>query len=68
MNKINIELNEQIELLKNILQAQKNNRKKYCSKYQKSEKGKVAQKKANAKYRKPTGNPRGRPRKEIITK
>jgi len=34
-------------------------------KYQQSIKGKATQKKANSKYYKPTGKPRGRPKKNI---
>jgi hypothetical protein len=39
-------------------------RKLAVKKYQQSEKGKKAQKKANAKRYKPTGRRRGRPKKE----
>lgn len=40
-------------------------RKIAMKKYQQSEKGKLAQKKANAKRYIPTGNKRGRPKKKI---
>jgi len=55
-NKYNQELFEK-------LVERETKRKASVRKYQKSEKGKLAQKKANAKRYTPTGRPRGRPKK-----
>ena len=60
---INQSLNEEIVSLKMIIANQKNSQKLIYKKYQQSDKGKAAQKKANAKYKPPTGKPRGRPKK-----
>ena len=53
---------QMIKILDDKKQAQKNSYKKYKS----TEKGKMAQKKANANYwaKKRSGKPRGRPKKE----
>tara|TARA_R100000231_G_scaffold51578_5_gene43489 strand:- start:256 stop:444 length:189 start_codon:yes stop_codon:yes gene_type:complete len=50
------------KLIEKLL-AREEKRKMSVKKYQQSEKGKLAQKKANAKRYKPTGRPRGRPKK-----
>jgi len=60
---INQSLKEEVICLKMIITNQKNSQKLIYKKYQQSDKGKAAQKKANTKYKPPTGKPRGRPKK-----
>jgi len=61
MNLTEIEiLKNEILKLTNIISSNRMNQKLSCKKYQKTTKGKLAQAKANKKYRPSTGRPRGR--------
>jgi hypothetical protein len=58
-------IEDELLALKELIALNKAKAKLSKRKYQLSDKGKLSQKKANRKYRPPTGKPRGRPRKLI---
>ena len=63
----NMDKEQLIEIIKEY-HEKKRKQNERCKKYFKSQKGKLAMKRANSKRcYKPTGRPRGRPKKESLT-
>jgi hypothetical protein len=56
---------EELDTLKEIIQTKKDAHKKAVKKYQQTEKGRLANRRAQAKRYKSSGKPVGRPRKKV---